>query len=252
MSNQPLSGIRVLDFTTLLPGPLAGLILAEAGAEVIKVERPGGEEMRHYLPRWGEASLVYSLLNRGKRCITVDLKADDDKDALKQLVASTDIIVEQFRPGVMKRLGLDYETVRATKPDIIYCSITGFGQEGPKAQIAGHDLNYIADTGLLGLSFGSPSDLVVPPTLVADIGGGTMPGGHQHPAGAPQTQRNGGGRPYRHRHDGHDVHVCADGHRPGPSYRRVVRQWRCFADRRLAALPDLPDPRRPLRHRGRP
>ncbi len=172
---QPLSGINVLDFTTLLPGPLAGLVLAEAGAEVTKVERPEGEEIRKYVPRWGAESIQFSLLNRGKKSIVADLK---DKAALKRiepLIAESDVLIEQFRPGVMARLGLDYDTVRKIRPDIVYCSITGYGQHGPKANVAGHDLNYIAETGLLSLSFGNTSKTVVPPALVADIGGGTMP-----------------------------------------------------------------------------
>lgn len=175
MAAQPLSGIRVLDFTTLLPGPLAGLILAEAGAEVIKVERPEGEELRHYALRWGGESLYFALLNRGKKSVALDLKASDARDRLTPLIRTSDLLIEQFRPGVMARLGLDYDSVREIRPDIVYCSITGYGQSGPNAQTAGHDLNYIAETGLLSLSHGTTSAPVVPPGLIADIGGGTMP-----------------------------------------------------------------------------
>lgn len=174
-SVQPLSGIKVLDFTTLLPGPLAGLILAEAGAEVTKVERPEGEEIRKYVPRWGAESIQFSLLNRGKKSISADLKTEADRHRIETLIADTDIIIEQFRPGVMARFGLHYDAVKAIKPDIVYCSITGYGQMGPKANVAGHDLNYIAETGLLALSFGTAANTVVPPALIADIGGGTMP-----------------------------------------------------------------------------
>jgi crotonobetainyl-CoA:carnitine CoA-transferase CaiB-like acyl-CoA transferase len=172
---QPLSGIKILDFTTLLPGPLAGLILAEAGAEVTKVERPEGEEIRKYVPRWGSESIQYNMLNRGKRSITVDLKDNAARARLEPMIQEADILIEQFRPGVMARLGLHYDAVRKIKPDIIYCSITGYGQHGPKAAVAGHDLNYIAETGLLSLSFGNQTKTVVPPALVADIGGGTVP-----------------------------------------------------------------------------
>lgn len=175
MSVQPLSGIKVLDFTTLLPGPLAGLILAEAGAEVTKIERPEGEEIRRYEPRWGPDSIHFSLLNRGKRSQTFDLKDKAERARIEPLVRAADILIEQFRPGVMARFGLDHDSVRAMNPAIIYCSITGYGQTGPKSAFAGHDLNYIADTGLLALSFGGASRTVVPPALVADIGGGTMP-----------------------------------------------------------------------------
>src|SRR3954468_2955820 len=106
---QPLAGVRVLDFSTLLPGPLATLILAEAGAEVIKIERPGrGDEMRSYAPKFGSDSVNFALLNRGKRSIAIDLKAPGAIDQLKPLLETTDVVVEQFRPGVMDRLGLGY------------------------------------------------------------------------------------------------------------------------------------------------
>ena len=110
---QPLSGLLVLDFTTLLPGPLATLMLAEAGAEVIKVERPGGEEMRFRPPYWDGEAAVFALLNRGKTTLALDLKRDADCARLAPILARADILVEQFRPGVMQRLGLAYAAVRA-------------------------------------------------------------------------------------------------------------------------------------------
>jgi len=174
--NQPLQGIRVLDFSTLLPGPMATLLLAEAGAEVIKVERPGlGEEMRHYPPRAGNDSANYVMLNRGKRCVSVDLKAPDALERLRPLLESADVLVEQFRPGVMDRLGLGYETLSAKYPRLIYCAITGYGQQGPKANEAGHDLNYMAESGVLGLGGDMQGQPGVPPALVADIAGGSYP-----------------------------------------------------------------------------
>jgi alpha-methylacyl-CoA racemase len=171
-----LDGIRVLDFSTLLPGPMATLFMAEAGAEVIKVERPGqGEEMRVYAPHWGEDSANFHLLNRGKRSLALDLKKPEDRARLTPLIATSDVLVEQFRPGVMARLGLSYEEVRAIKPDIVYCSITGYGQSGPRSAQAGHDLNYQGETGLLALSLGPATAPVIPPALIADIAGGTYP-----------------------------------------------------------------------------
>src|SRR6059058_6089906 len=171
---QPLNGIRVLDFSTLLPGPLATLILTEAGAEVIKIERPGrGDEMRSYSPKFGSDSVNFALLNRGKRSVAIDLKARGALDALRPLIESADIVVEQFRPGVMDRLGLGYEALKALNPRIVYCAITGYGQHGPRANVAAHDLNYIAETGLLTLSAGSDGAPILPPALIADIGGGT-------------------------------------------------------------------------------
>jgi crotonobetainyl-CoA:carnitine CoA-transferase CaiB-like acyl-CoA transferase len=172
---QPLSGILVVDFTTLLPGPLATLMLAEAGAEVIKIERPGGEDMRVMPPvRDGEA-VVFAMLNRGKKSLVCDLKNENDRKALVPLLRKADVLVEQFRPGVMERLGLGYAAVRQLNPRIVYCSISGYGQQGPRAGEAGHDINYLAATGLLALQPGPIDRPVVPPALVADIGGGTMP-----------------------------------------------------------------------------
>ena len=173
---RPLEGLFVLDFSTLLPGPMATLLLAEAGAEVVKVERPGrGEEMRGYAPAWGRDSVNFAMLNRGKKSIALDLKSEADRAKLQPLIARADIIVEQFRPGVMARLGLDYAAVSAINPRAIYCSITGYGQTGPKRDVAGHDLNYIGDSGLLALSMGAPGAGVVPPALIADIAGGAYP-----------------------------------------------------------------------------
>ena len=147
---SPLDGIMVLDFSTLLPGPMAGLLLAEAGAEVIKIERPGaGEDMRHYQPRWGENSASFNLLNRGKKSLALDLKDDKDKAKLRPLADNADVIIEQFRPGVMARLGLDYGTVKATNPGIVYCSITLFRRAAPKVSWGGNWAN-----GVVGLSGG--------------------------------------------------------------------------------------------------
>ncbi|NQW10545.1 MAG: CoA transferase [Alphaproteobacteria bacterium] len=174
---KPLKGVRVLDFSTLLPGPMATLILAEAGAEVIKVERPGsGEDMRHYPPMVTEdAGTNFALLNRGKRSLALDLKDPAAIARVKALVAEAQVVVEQFRPGVMDRLGLGYEALKAINPALVYCSISGFGATGPKALLAAHDLNYMAETGILNLGADSQGQPVLPPVLVADIGAGTMP-----------------------------------------------------------------------------
>ncbi|MDB5825608.1 MAG: acyl-CoA transferase [Herminiimonas sp.] len=173
---RPLEGVRILDFSTLLPGPMATLLLAEAGAEVIKIERPGqGDDMRGYAPKFGKDSVNFALLNRGKRSLAIDLKQAGAVDKLRSLIESADIVVEQFRPGVMDRLGLGYEALSAINDRIIYCAITGYGQTGPRAQVAAHDLNYVAESGMLGLSTGSDGAPVVPPALIADIAGGTYP-----------------------------------------------------------------------------
>jgi len=176
MTEQPLSGLRVLDFTTLLPGPMATLLLAESGAEVIKIERPvTGEDLRSYQPRWGREAVSFAVLNRGKKSLSIDLKDAGACDLLKPLIREADIVIEQFRPGVMHRLGLGYEALSTLNPKLIYCSITGYGATGPKALCAGHDLNYIGDTGILSLSMGSTNHPVIPPVLIADLAGGTYP-----------------------------------------------------------------------------
>lgn len=173
---RPLAGVKVLDFSTLLPGPLCTLLLAEAGAEVIKIERPGaGDEMRTYTPRVGPDSVNFALLNRGKRSIAIDLKEQGAVDRLVPLLRDADVLVEQFRPGVMDRLGLGYEALSKLNPRLVYCAITGYGPAGPRAQVAAHDLNYLAETGMLGLAAGADGAPVVPPALIADIAGGAYP-----------------------------------------------------------------------------
>ncbi len=172
---QPLTGLLVLDFTTLLPGPLASLMLAEAGAEVLKIERPGGEDARRFPPLFDGEGAVFAMLNRGKKGRTLDLKNAEEREKLTPLIQRADILMEQFRPGVMARFGLDYETLRALNPRLIYCSISGYGQSGPRAEEAGHDINYIGNSGLLDLQPGPPAMPVVPPMLAADIAGGSFP-----------------------------------------------------------------------------
>ena len=173
---RPLEDIRVLDFSTLLPGPFASLMLAEAGAQVVKIERPGrGDEMRSYSPKFGEDSVNFGLLNAGKQSIAIDLKAEGAVGKLRPLIEQADIVIEQFRPGVMDRLGFGYEALKAINPGLIYCAISGWGQSGPKAMVAAHDLNYLAESGILGLSAGSDGAPVIPPVLIADLAGGAYP-----------------------------------------------------------------------------
>jgi crotonobetainyl-CoA:carnitine CoA-transferase CaiB-like acyl-CoA transferase len=172
----PLEGITVLDFSTLLPGPLAGLILARAGARIIKVERPGaGDEMRSYQPRIGDHSINFAMLNAGKESLAIDLKSPEGLAQLRPYLESADVILEQFRPGVMDRLGIGYEAISRINPSAIYCTITGWGQDGPEALKAGHDLNYLAEAGILGLSADATGAPILPPVLVADIAGGAYP-----------------------------------------------------------------------------
>lgn len=172
----PLGGLKVLDFSTLLPGPMASLILSDAGASVVKVERPGsGDEMRGYPVAFGEASVNFAMLNRGKSSLCVDLKDPGGREVLLPYLEAADVVIEQFRPGVMDRLGLGFEDIRRINPRVVYCSITGYGQDGARRNRAGHDLNYLAETGVLGLSRGADGAPVLPPILAADIAGGAYP-----------------------------------------------------------------------------
>lgn len=172
----PLCGMHVLDFSTLLPGPLATLMLAEAGATVVKVERPGrGDEMRSYKPRLDGGSGNFVLLNRGKLSVCADLKNGTDRERVLALAATADVVVEQFRPGVMARLGLGYDTISDLNPHIIYCSISGYGQCSPIATRVGHDLNYMAESGTLGVVRDSTGSPTLQAVLVADIAGGAYP-----------------------------------------------------------------------------
>lgn len=173
---QPLAGIRVLDFSTLLPGPLCTLMLAEAGAEVIKIERPdGGDTMRSYVPRFGGEAVNFAMLNRGKRSLALDLGTPEGRARALALVRTADVVVEQFRPGVMEKLGLGYAQLRELRPDLIYCSITGYGQDGPLSRVAAHDLNFAAETGLLAQTADGDGHPQLPQALIGDIAGGAYP-----------------------------------------------------------------------------
>ena len=172
MTESPLGGVRVLDFSTLLPGPLATLYLAQAGAEVIKIERPrGGDPVRSYPPFREGKSILFELLNGGKQSVVLDLKDPAPRSRFLELVRSVDVLVEQFRPGVMARLQLDFDSLRTVHPELIYCSISGYGQHGARNQVVGHDLNYQAWTGLLALA-GEHDGRRIVPALIADIAGG--------------------------------------------------------------------------------
>jgi alpha-methylacyl-CoA racemase len=171
----PLAGLRVVDFTRLLPGPYATLVLADLGAEVFKIEpTEGGDYVRWMPPLAGAVSSAFAALNSGKRSVAVDLKHPEAVAWVRQLCLGADIVIESFRPGVMDRLGLGYDALAEEHPGLIYCAISGYGQDGPYRDRAGHDLNYIALAGVLGL--GGPTDAppALPPVQIADIGGGGL------------------------------------------------------------------------------
>jgi alpha-methylacyl-CoA racemase len=171
----PLSGVRVLDFSTLLPGPLASLILRRAGANVIKVERPAGDEMRRFHPQVDGVGIAYQLLNEGKRVMRADLKDVASREHVLALATRADVVIEQFRPGVADRLGIGYDQLRNLNFGLIYCSITGYGQTGPDRDKAGHDLTYLAEGGFLSAVADGGGNPVLPPVLIADIGAGAFP-----------------------------------------------------------------------------
>ena len=173
----PLRGIRVLDLTRLLPGDFATWVLADLGADVIKVEdTAGGDYMRWMPPMVGENSAMYWSLNRGKRCIKLDLQQEEGREVFFRLLDGADCVVEGFRPGVMARLGVGYEDLKKRKPDIIYCAITGYGQDGPYQQRAGHDLLYNSLAGLQGVTGTADGELAIPGFQIADLGAGGMGG----------------------------------------------------------------------------
>jgi crotonobetainyl-CoA:carnitine CoA-transferase CaiB-like acyl-CoA transferase len=191
----PLAGLTVVDLSTLLPGPLATRILAAAGARVIKVERPGGEDMRRMPPLRDGRSLVYEMLNAGKEILELDLKDPADLEQLFGHLARADVLVEQFRPGVMARLGLDPSLLLERHPSLVICSITGYGREGPLARTAGHDLDYLAAAGLLALAQTTAEGLpALPPVLLADIAGGAYPAVMAILLALQERQRTGRGR----------------------------------------------------------
>lgn len=170
---QPLEGIKVLDLSRLLPGPLASLVLADLGARVDKVEdAQGGDYLRVMPPLVGDTSSVFLALNRNKRSAVLDLKKPKGKEALLGLVRSYDVVLEQFRPGVLDRLGLSHARLLEENPRLVVCALTGYGQDGPLAHRAGHDLNYLARAGVLG--FQGPDDRApaVPGFQLADVSGG--------------------------------------------------------------------------------
>ncbi len=193
--DMPLTGIRVLDLTRLLPGAYCTLLLADMGADVIKIEEPGtGDYMRWTPPLVNGQSALFDALNRNKRSVALDLKTPEGRDALLRLVGTADVLVEGNRPGVMARLGLGWDVIHARNPRLVMCSITGYGQDGPFASRAGHDLNYMATSGALGLN-GSRDGPPLPLSVqVADIGGGGLQPAVAILGALVGVQRGGDGR----------------------------------------------------------
>lgn len=171
---RALKQLKILDFSPLLPGPYATMLMAEMGAEVMRVESPTRPDLVRFLqPRIKGASAAWHQLHNKKNTIPLDLKQPDAVEKVKQLITDYDIVIEQFRPGVMRRLGLDYETLSTINPSIIYCSITGYGQTGPYKDKAGHDINYLALSGLMDHSRRAGQAPVPSGLQIADVAGGS-------------------------------------------------------------------------------
>src|SRR5256885_8613354 len=171
----PLSGIRILDLSRLLPGAYASQMMADFGADVIKVEEPESGDYGRFMPPHGPdgMSLYFTAINRNKRSITLNLKKEEGRDVFLRLVRDADVVLESFRPGVMDRLGLGYEQLKAVQPGIIYCAISGYGQDGPYRLRAGHDLNYAGYGVLLHYNRGVQGEPGIAPTQLGDLGGGS-------------------------------------------------------------------------------
>jgi alpha-methylacyl-CoA racemase len=196
----PLAGVRVLDLSRLLPGGFCSLLLADHGADVLKVEDMGMGDYIRWSPPYidGAApsarSALFLALNRNKRSIRIDLKQDAGRAVLLALVREHDVVLESFRPGVLDRLGVGYEAMRAVNPKLVLCSITGYGQDGPLRDRAGHDMNYLALTGLLGLTGEPGGPPVQPAGQIADLGGGALMAAFGILAARREAERTGEGQ----------------------------------------------------------
>src|SRR3989442_6105905 len=193
----PLEGIRVLDLSRLLPGGFCSLLLADFGAQVLKVEDTGMGDYIRWSPPYYEGahesarSALFLSLNRNKRSIRLDLKHERGREVLLRLVRDADVVLESFRPGVLERLGVGYERMREENPRIVYCAISGYGQQSPKRDASGHDMNYLGVVGLLGLTGAPGGEPVQAAGQIADIGGGGPVGG----VGIMAAGGGGGGAP---------------------------------------------------------
>lgn len=174
--SQPLSGIRILDLSRLLPGAYASQMMADFGADVIKVEEPGSGDYGRFMPPHGAGgmSLYFLAINRNKRSITLNLKSDAGREIFLRMVRDADVVLESFRPGVLERLGLGYEQLKEVNPALIYCAISGYGQDGPYRLRAGHDLNYAGYAGMLHYNRGPHGEPAMPATQFGDLAGGSF------------------------------------------------------------------------------
>ncbi|KAB2856472.1 MAG: CoA transferase, partial [Anaerolineae bacterium] len=171
----PFTSLKILDFSTLLPGPFATMLLGDMGADIIRIEAPNRPDiLRETPPMTGRHSAAHATLNRNKRSLALNLQHPDARVLIQKLVQTYDIVLEQFRPGVMDRLGIGYTALKEANPHLIYCAITGYGQTGPFRDRAGHDNNYLALSGLMSHSGQMDTGPFPQGTQIADIGGGSF------------------------------------------------------------------------------
>jgi alpha-methylacyl-CoA racemase len=200
VSGLPLDGVRVLDLSRLLPGGFCSLLLADFGADVLKVEDTGlGDYIRWATPYYEGAedsakSALFLALNRGKRSMRLNLKSAEGREVLLRAVGEADVVLESFRPGVLDRLGVGYEAMREVNPAIVYCAITGYGQDGPNRDRSGHDMNYLGLVGLLGLTGDADGPPVQAAGQIADLGGGALMAAFGILAALRERDRSGEGQ----------------------------------------------------------
>jgi alpha-methylacyl-CoA racemase len=196
----PLEGVRVLDLSRLLPGGFCSLLLADFGAEVVKVEDTGMGDYVRWSPPHHEgaersaSSALFLSLNRGKQSVRLNLKTEEGREVLLQLVREADVLLESFRPGVLDRLGVGYERLREANPGLVYCAITGYGQDGPYRDRPGHDMNYLGLVGLLGMSGEAEGPPVQAAGQIADLGGGALMAAFGILAALRERDRSGEGQ----------------------------------------------------------
>lgn len=192
---MPLTGTKIIDLTRLLPGPYCTQLLGDMGAKVIKVEDKGdGDYLRSFPPQVQGKGVFFETLNRNKKSVSIDLEKKKGRELFLKLVEGTDILVEGFRPGVMERRGLGYSVLKDLNPRLVYCSITGYGQDGPYKERAGHDINYLALAGFLGLNTTPQGEPIVPGVQMADVAGGGLMAVIGILAALYQRDRTGGGQ----------------------------------------------------------
>ncbi len=194
---QPLEGIKILDLSRLAPGPFCSMMLGDLGADVLLVEAPADGKLANAIasrPGDAEKAAAYNILSRNKRSIILNLREQEAREIFYKLAETADVVLEGFRPGVVKRLGVDYETLSKRNPKIVYCSLSGFGQTGPYSQLVGHDINYISVGGALGMIGWPDQPPTIPMNIIADFAGGGMHAAYGILAALMARERTGRGQ----------------------------------------------------------